>query len=679
MTDAAQPQREEPAESTERKETDAESDGDLNSAEELSKGLPIRSQVAERNIYNGNVTVYGSFTGSSDEVRAPITSVDVTGEVAKITRWFVSPPRFTELVRLVTQERLVLLTGGGCGNRTAAAAALHAARHPEIIELPAGMTARGLVDGIEQVCSSRPAAGVLIDSIDVETLAGLAGFELRRLRGALAGGAALVLTTYAHHVSQTNGMPTIEGAPPDAEQVVRNIASKQGLAPEVLASALSALRLLPRPVAPGTAVALVEAARTAPHDAPYELAGAVSSRPEALDEWLSGRPTAEHVASLAAAATLDRMPSADVETQAARLTLLLQAGVEPAAEQKRFGVTERGWPSHVVGLGRHSLWTHFGRQDAEVVEIRAPHRRDRIVTYLWDCLGADFRRPYLEWIDKLAAHDTERVRAGAALTAGVLFVKEPMTAERELLQPWALDGRAAQRACAARALGAPVLLGANPAPARTLANRWARSSDLRLRRVAILAYGGPLGAWDSGSAAPAHLWRIAAETPQLRRLADSSLASLLVAGKEARQARATVIGLLSARAGLKPDPRRPYELLPLAIRRLTGRAEPARRSLLALLDDEQDSLAGLAALLARAFDAPMGRASARAALCGLLDALADDRIDRDVVNRIIRAMKVEARPDRIAALGSQIERVLIAERREGPRGTAAHTVRTTFF
>jgi hypothetical protein len=407
----------------------------------------------------------------------------------------------------------------------------------------------------------------------------------------------------------------------------------------------------------------------------------VSGQSTALDEWVAARPTAEHVASLTAAAVLDGVPSTDVEAEAERLEELLEGDVESSGEPRRFGTTSRGWPAGVVGVGRHVFSTHFGRQETEVIQICPPHRRDRVVQYLWDNLGGEFRGPCLDWLRTLPEHGSDRVTSGAAITAGALFIAEPMIAERELLRSWALDGRRSQLACAGLALGVPVALGADPTPSRTLAHTWVTSQNRCFQRVAIDAYGGLLGAWDSGSAAPVHLWRVGVKTPELRHVADVSLAWLVAAGGDAGRARATVISLLAAEAEQKPDPRRSYELLPLVVGRLAGGRRDARESFAALLAGaERESLVKLVGLLAQAFDSPMGHASARAALGVLLDALAANRIDRGAVNRLIREMKAAARPGRRSALGSQIERALNAARRaDGSRSAVADSVHATFY
>jgi hypothetical protein len=655
-------------------------------AKPLSHNLTIQSEVAERNVYRENtINVTGDFIGSSDTARSEfVPAMDVTAEVATARTAFVPPPHFPELVRALEENHVVLLTGGGCGNRTAAGAALHEAERGPILELPAGNAAKTLINKLERICRDEAKIGVLIESIDQETLRGFAGFELRRLKDALIKGrASLILTTQTPEgVSiPAPDLCTIDGVSPDAEQVIRSLARVRGISQGALTLALAAFELLPPPVTPTTAVALVNGAPGRPPDAAEELAALVSGQSPALDEWLGKRPTAEHVASLTAAATLDGLPSADIEAEAARLAELLEGEIEPSTEQRRFGTPDRGWPAGVVGFGRRGFSTNFGVPTAEVIQICPPHQRDLVVRYLWKNLDGQFRRSFLDWLQTLSECRSDRVRSGAAITAGVMFTEEPIIAERELLRPWALDGRPRQRLCAGLALGVPVILGSDPAPARALAHAWATSDNLRFRRVAIAAYGGALGAWDPLAAAPMHLWQIGAESPDLQWLADVSLAFLVAAGEDAGLVRWTVIDLLAGELEEKPARRRAYELLPLLFDCLTDGNATARQSFAALLSDtERDSLAKLAGMLARAFDSPKGHASARAALGVLLDAQADNHIDRNQLNRLIREMKATAPRGRLAALGSQVERALNAERRgDSPRSDVASDLHATFY
>lgn len=663
-------------------------EAELGRARRIYGDVEVQGAVAQRNIYQGNaITVHGDFIGSSDGPRRElVSSMDVTTTVATALEAFVEPPNFAEVVRLLRAERVVLLTGGGCGNPTAAGAALRALNCATIVELTAGVAAITLVDHVERLCREHPTVGVLIQSVDGDTLRGFTGFDLRRLKEALAGGGALVLTTTIERAAiLVRDLQTIGGVAPDAKRVVARYAETRSLSEQARELALAALELLPPPVSPAAAVALVGGAQVRPLDSPQELAASVEWESTALDAWLAEQPTAEHVASLTAAATLAGAPSTDVETAAAALQEVLEGELEPTTEPRRFARPDRGWPAGVVALDRKGFSTHFGRQPAEVVEICRPHRRDRIVTYLWDNLGGGFRGAFLDWLRAMAQHGSGRVRSGAAITAGVLFTHEPIIAERELLRPWALAGGWAAHACGGLALGTPVAFGDDPTPARMLAHAWVTSDNLNFRRVAIAAYGGPLGVWDPAAAAPTRLWQIATETPSLRRTADLSLALLVAAGASAGRARATVISVLSAEAERRPFPRRSYELLPLVFACLAGGDRAARESFAALLDEEQGSLAKLAGLFARAFDAPMGHASARQALAVLLDALAAHRVDRETVNGLIRAMKATARAGRRAALGAQIERALNAEQRDrgphgdGLRGEAARTLHATFY
>lgn len=649
--------------------------------ETVSRGHDARivtEAVEAVNAFIGShVTIAGDIVGEGS-ARVMFPTSDISASVASTIPAFVEPSFFADFVATVERDHLVLLVGNGCGKRTAAGVALHRAGHTPILQVPADFPTKSLVDGIERLFRKSPKAGVLIESVGFNTLSELAGFELQRLRGVVSGGSAVVLTarTPLPLASGLVDLPTVEGTPPEAKRVVEVIADAQGMPWTARSFALEALELLAPPVSPSTAVSLIQAARTS-RGPPEELAARVdaTATDNVLDGWLSKGQSADHVASLAAAAVLDGNPSSDVDAEAIALSQLL--GEEPsgaASEPKLFRTTGRGWPAEIVKVTHQPFNTHFGSQETEVVEICPPHTRDRVITYLWRRLGADFRRPFVLWLHQLPAHRSASVRMGAAVAAGILFVEDPIIVERELLRAWALDGSQSPRAAAGLALGVPAAFGADPAPARALAHAWGTGPDSRLRHAAVVAYGGPLGAWDPGSAAPAHLWRIGGETPELENAANVSLASLVAAGAEAGRVRDTVLVTLLSQTERRPPPRRAYGLLPLLLEHLTARGEVARASLVAILGDpERTSLSALAALLAKAFDAPRGNDSACAALGVLLRALAESRVDDQAVMQIVSEMKsVASSRGRLTSFHSQLTRALRAHsHRRGPLADGA--------
>jgi hypothetical protein len=608
---------------------------------------------------------------------------------------FVNPPNFDSLLGHIRKERIAVLVGAECGGVTVVARALRIAGHDPIVELPPSPTTNELLTAIREVCRANPRAGIVVPSVGEEAVRGFGASEVRRLRGSL-GQAAAILTT---RVTPSPGpsehaLRTIAAVAPDPREIVLSYAADDR---DVCERARRAVEVLSQdgPVGPGKAVGLVQAARANASASLDELVGLLSGRSEAIDEWLASRPTAERVASLAAAITLDGVPTVDVDAQASQLQQLLEEGPKPEAEAKRFGLADRGWPAGIVEIARTSIATYFGTPEAEVVRICSPHRREELLAHLWHRLGPEFRTTFTQWLRCLAEHPSPRVRSGAAVTAGVLFAKEPITAERELLRPWALDGRRDLCECAGLAIGIPAVLGADPAPPRALAYAWSlpRSGPKRVR-ASIAAYAGPLGISDLGSSAPVHLWRIAEDAAErtngdagvLRALsgaADSALAALATAGSNTSQIRETVIGLLSAQAESKQarDRVHAFGLLPKLLRRITRRDDLARMSLAALLaDSEQETFRMLTSLLARALDAPAGSEHGRAAIVTLLDALGAGWIDQDVVSEFLRGMKAGARQGRRAALGKQLERVLSVERRrDSDRGRAAGAVYATFF
>jgi hypothetical protein len=657
---------------------------DEKEVEDLDYELRANSRAANRNVFSANTFyIMGDFKASPDGERALVPVADVTEEVAERDPAFVEPQSFQAIVGTLKDQRVAVLTGRHCGNRAAAGTALRASGHDPIFELPANLPVRELVNGIEELCGKYDAAGLLIHSLDPAMLDKLAGFELRRLRSVLAGRAAVAITVRADALPslRARDLSVIAGIAPDPAAVLEKTAEARALSADDRSRAGEALAQLSGPVAPGTVVELIELAARVDEPA-AALATIVEDRSPALDKWLQDRPTAQSVGVLAAAAALDGVPRGDFEVAAEELSRSLEGEVEGSTEEKRFGPTDHGLPTDLVEFGRATVSTHFGPQEAEVVKIASPHQADRIATYLWRQLSADFHGPYVEWLRDLATRPSGRVIKAAAITAGALFVADPLRVERELLQPWALDGRPRQRYCASLALGVPAATDADPLPARALAKTWAEDGNMNLLRTAVFAYGGPLGTWDTGAAATAHLWRIPEETPELQLAADRALASLATGGRGAARARAAVIGLLVGETSSKQVHPRAYSILPLLLSRLMAGDRGARESLAGLSDaSERESLHGLAQLLARAFDAPTGQKSAMAAMRSVLAAIAAGRVDRDFLDLLIPMMRSAAgRRQRLPQFESQLARLLTAEgRRRGPLRDIARSTHDAFY
>lgn len=635
-------------------------------------GFEPAASVSERNAFNHNtIVVGGDFIGSLDgegrKRRSAVPVIDITASVGTLNEEFVESVSFQPTVAAIEQRRMALLVGGGCGNRITAAVALHRTGHRPIVELPGALAVPDLVETIEQACRSKGAAGVLVESVDPETLTSLAGFQLRHLQSVLPPEAAVVFTTRAQrHLAMDPELPAIEGVAPDSEEMVDVLARRSGLGDGDRKRCHEAQALLAQPLGPATVAELVALAPAAKSAA--DLAATVNGQSPVLEEWLDGSPRAHELAAVATAACLDGLPICDFDTAAESLTALLRGEVEPPSEAPPFETRERLWPAGLVHHRPGQAMTYFGWQETEVVEICPPHRQDAVIAYLWRHLGGRFRRPFLRWLLELPASSNNWLAYAAARAAGVLFACDPLTAERELLRPWALDGSADLRNAAGFALGIPLMIGADPTGARRLVKQWSRSNSNRLRAAAIAAYGGPLGVWDPSTAAASHLWDVAWGRPELQPLADASLASLFAGGREAERSRATTTALLGA-VDARIEAQRAYAILPLVFAELTSGGRRARESLEALLEEsERETFASLAALLARAFDDKDGRESARGAMRNVLYATTRGRIGRGVVERLIREMKAAAgERGRLTQLGSQLRQFLKAEDRESDR------------
>src|SRR5215217_714096 len=166
------------------KPADREGAAEQNEAAEV--GIEPTASVAERNAYSQNtITVEGDFIGSIDgDKGAAIPTVDITALASELSEGFVDSPSFSPTVKALEERRLALLVGGGCGHRVTATVALHRTGHRQIVELPGALAAADLVEAVQRVCK-KESVGVLVESVDTETLTSLAGFRLRHLHSVL--------------------------------------------------------------------------------------------------------------------------------------------------------------------------------------------------------------------------------------------------------------------------------------------------------------------------------------------------------------------------------------------------------------------------------------------------------------------------------------------------------------
>jgi hypothetical protein len=660
----------------------SQEDPETTEADALEAGYVASRQVIERNGYFGNmIVVGGDFVGSIDgERRSAVPVLDITAHVGDLEEEFVESSCFEPTVKAIEEHTVALLFGEGCGNRVTASVALRRCGREPVLELPGSLPPAAIVDAVQAACRERN-TGILVDSVEAETLSAFTGFQLRHLRDALPEDAAVILTTRTSRPAPTfvQELPAIEGVPPEAEELVERLARRKGIGKEARVRAQEARRLLTDPVGPALVANLVALAEGV--ESPAELAALLSGRSQALDSWLEQKPEAKGVAALAAAATLNELPSSDFDTACAVLLPLLEGEVEPRSGPVTFGSREDAWPAGIATHRRGRVPTYFGWQETEVVEICPPHRADSVIRFLWSHLDGGFRRPFLHWLRELPLESAGRLGFAAARSAGILFAVDPVTIERELLRPWALDGRAGPRNSVGLALGMPAAIGSDSTSSRRLLRQWSTSANPNLRKAAIAGYGGPLGVWDPSAAAVSNLWTTGWVRPELAPLADRSLAALFCGGGAAGRARHTATEFLLERAESK-DATRVYGVLPLVLQALTSGSRMARESLQAVLSDEETTTReGIAALLAIAFDSRAGRDDAKDAVGVLLAAGERGRIDRGEVELLIRETKQAAhRRDRLPQLGSLLQQTLKSEeRRDRGSREMARSVYETFY
>jgi hypothetical protein len=656
-------------------------DDDLNIA---PSGQWVNDNVrAGRDLFQGCRVTIDQRTTLTDAGRLLVPTIDITTIVAELRDRFVEPPFQLTLRTTLAEKRIALLIGQGAGKRTAAAHAMHEAGHAPILLIPGEAPTKTLVDTIDHACNVSPRAGVVVEWASLDTLNGLSGTELDRLRSALGTHAVAVLTARARPEGRLRNVPVIEGEPPAAGVLVEAFTASD----DVRARANEALGYLEPPIAPGTVLTLVERAAETDLDAARLAAEFASNLTDkALEEWLAPGRSSREIASLAAAAALEGAPIHEIDRHARSLRDALEPPVKATTEApvpKVFGAVDRGWPADVVRVGRGTSMTHFDLQEVDVVELCRPHTRDRTTRWLWRTLGPDFRGPFVEWLSELATSGELQVRFGAAFTAGTLFVDDARYIEGTLLRPWALSEQTRCRHAAAIALSVPTALGADTSTAHKLANSWGSTDNVFFRDTVVRAYGSWLGSTDTAAIAVGHLWRIGEQTPELRPHADVALARLVAAGAEAATARATVVALLTTLGQHHETRGRMLLGLPIVIKRLTNGDRAARASLEALLGpDERPTAEALCALLLSAL---LGTAASKrsATLClqVLLAASQEGRIDEDHIAEFIRTMKdVAPSPSELDLFRVRLNSLLMTEsRRRRPRRDAALAILRRFF
>jgi hypothetical protein len=631
-------------------------------AAELDAALGVLDEESDEAIKSvsarGSVFLRSPLSAGRDIViqlgdnRVVVRTNDLTETLDAAARTFVKPGFLPRLTAALDDERIVVLCGHGCGRSTAAGVDLRRREHDPVLRLPSDLETRELVTTVETVCKDHPAVGLIVEDLDSAAFRELAGFELGRLREVLGKEAALVLT--AGDVSRTTAadrsLPiVVADAPPDAAEVVEAHACDRELPAERRAELAAAVALLTPPIAPRVGVALVDDAVADPSAGAEDLAAPFVSgvTDDVLTDWFRANRTARELAALLAATVLEGVPLADVDALTDDLERRLIAhasGPQPAAALT-FGLADRGWPEGVLRTARREVYSPSGGlRETTVPQLCPPHDRERVLAWIWQELGGRIREPYMSFLRETIHHPSGRVRTGAAIAAGILFVDDQFTAIPELLIPWAAVGGATGCSYAALALGVPAWIG-EPSAARALVQKWGTERDVLRRRVAVLAYGGVLGVQDGASAAAMHLWRIGAETPELLRLADRALASLVAAGggAEAADARASVLGLLAVQVEDGRARNRVFAVVAQIARALT-RGNPNARASLEALGDEPDNLRTYAALLARAFDGgKLGMAAARLAFTYLFDGAEAGRLDRAFAEKLIGAMTDAAR------------------------------------
>jgi hypothetical protein len=575
---------------------------------------------------------------------------------------FVPPPGYADLSSALAERRILVCSGpDGCGKEMAVTCALTADKAQVVRLLPVSLTVGEMSRVIQAGAGDTDA--FVIPGLDEAALRALAGPAGQPIQAAVAAGQVIVavVTATEPNAAVHRSFNVVRLGYPDSLNVLDGYAKSRRVSQAVHDLAVKVLEQLSPPSCPATIAAILGTATSNPDRAPDELASlfGTSVSSDAIREWIGeGRPPAE-VAVLAAGACLSGAPSLVVQERAHELADLLQQA--EAKDQSSQLLGSVSWTSGLLRTATEKVNTHFGVQPLEIVEVADPHRPAGVIQAIWRTLDADFRSGYCDWLTELPV--APRLCWHAAYTAGVLFTVDPVLIEERVLRPWARHLQPAVRRCAGLALGAPLAIGADAAPARALANAWATNDSPSLREAAIAAYGGLLGAWDPSSAAVLKLFRIGQSAPDLQREADLAIARLMVAGAEASAGRAGVLVYLKLALADRSTRVRAFGCLPLVTEALCW-SRPVCTESLAALRTEAENWAAFTGLLATAMVSPAGVRYGQHCLLALVRAVGRGAVDHDVIEDVIRGMKSsQLGLGTLPRLGSAIRRTLSTLRR----------------
>lgn len=615
----------------------------------------VRAQASFVGTTHIGSVVIGSDRNDRQHVPVPLTDLAALHADAP----FVPPPGYEELKKVLRGQRVVVCHGpDGCGKELAVTRALQEVGEEVIHLLPVSLDV-SLTRRVIEVAAAAGGAYVLpgLDEKALHALAGIAGQSIQEL--AREGHVKVVVVTAATPgtaVRRNFAVASLDY--PDAAQVLDSYCTDRAMAPEARQLASDAITMLGPPVGPVVITAVLDQAANSKQSA-EELAGTFSGAltANAVQSWVTGRLPAE-IAMLVAGASLPGVSVVVAQEQALKLRDMLTAG-QPDNGTLSDAAQPAVWPAGLLRTRTFQLNTHFGRQPLDVIDIAAPHQPHGVIQAAWRSLGAGFHGAYCDWLAGLPG--IRQLRWHAAYTAGVLFAIDPVIIEGRVLRTWLHSRDPAVQRCAGLALGAPIAIGADSTGARKLAHAWATNNSREMRRAAVAAYGGLLGAWDTASAAPLKLFLIGQVTPDpgLRGEADLAMARLVVAGADSVAARSTVIAYLRMAAETSSTRDRAYGCLPLIIRLLNAPSSVCAESFAALREEEENWTV-LIGLLGSALVSGVGREAGQLSLGLFVRAAADGALEYEVIEDVIRGMRAQQRRlGNAPRLGGAVRRTLV--------------------
>jgi hypothetical protein len=493
--------------------------------EERTRGAPGQAEgiaderkfvlQVENLITGGSFRVAGDFVGGEKTVRdaraAAAEGEAVAGlsaglELEKLEAVFVEPAEHPRAIRILREQRLVVLRGPASnGKRALALHLLKAEGARRVVELGPDTDPAKL--------ATYPFAGqfgYLIDTLLPESARQLTSFMLRRL-GAVLGdrNSYLVLTIDLRpdiplDAARDYLVDCLDVPDPAAmlrrhlAWYLRGTAAGSGERMEVGHDEVAEyLRLHPRPVSVDRLARLLRPVVLGQGTLATALQQASSDPGEQAASIFAGDLDLSQWSLVVALAVLHGASYQTVlraaEQLASRLRRDLQHGGRLASWEPGIPRLQRISQARARLVDDQEM-LQYGLVQVERVVFEHPELQPAVLDHVWRRYD-QLRRPLLEWLRELGGEADRELQIGAATAVGYLLPHAFRHLYNEVLWPWARSDEEAARTTAARAFGVPIRHPQLAPVVLAILSDWADPNAYwELRWTAAESYGRAVGA-----------------------------------------------------------------------------------------------------------------------------------------------------------------------------------------